>query len=61
LVLHDDLRFVPTVGVVSELEEDQPEHRCGVLAGFQIGIGAKVVRCTPKVVFELLELVFGHR
>ena len=60
LVFGDDLCFVPTVIVVGELEEDQAEHRRGVFAGLEIGVGAQVVGGTPEVLLELFELFFRH-
>ena len=41
LVFRDDLGFVTAVIVVGELEEDQTEHRRGILAGFEVGVGAQ--------------------
>ena len=42
--------------IVGKLEEDEPKHRRGILARFEIGIGAEVVRGAPKIRFELFKL-----
>ena len=52
--------FVAAVVVVGELEEDQPQHRGGLFAGFQVGIGMQLVGGTPQIGFQLFELVFVH-
>jgi hypothetical protein len=60
LVFGDDRVLVLAVLVVGELQEDQAEHRRGVLTGLEVGVGAQLVGGGPEVVFELLELVPGH-
>ena len=46
--------------VIRKFEENETEHRRGILAGFQIGIGAQVIRRTPEISFKLFQLVFRH-
>ncbi len=48
------------VVVIRKLQEDEAEHRDGILAGFQVGVGAQIVGGTPEIGFELLELVASH-
>ena len=60
LVFRDDVGFMPAVIVVGEFEEDQTEHRRGILAGFEVGVGAEVVGGAPEIGFKLFELVFRH-
>ena len=60
LVFRDDFGFVPAVVVVGKLEEGQTQHRRGILAGFEVGVGAEIVSRAPKIRFELFELVFRH-
>ena len=60
LVLGEDGVFVLAVLVVGELQEDEAEHRCGVLAGLEVGVGAQLVGSGPEVLFELLELFAVH-
>src|SRR5437879_7976147 len=56
----DDVGFMPAIIVVGELEEDQARYRDGVLAGFEVGVGAQIISGTPEIGFELFELLFGH-
>src|SRR5690606_8078890 len=50
--------FVLLVFVVGELQKDQPEHRRGVFAGLEVGVGAQRIGGAPEVFFQLFELVF---
>lgn len=54
LVFGQDGGFKLAVFIVGKFQEDQAQHRGGVLAGLQVGIGAQAVG------FEFLELFFVH-
>jgi|GEM_PF-6070980 len=56
----EDLGFVSAVVIIGELKKNKPEHRRGILAGFEVRIGTKIIRGVPQIVFELFELLCGH-
>ena len=51
---------MPPVVVVGKLEENESQHRDGILTGFKVGVGAEIVRRAPQVGFKLLELFASH-
>ena len=53
LVLGQDGGFVLAVFVVGELQKDQTQHRGGIFAGLQVGVGTQAVGGAPEVGFEL--------
>jgi hypothetical protein len=46
-VLGVNLGLKAAVVVIGKLEENQPQHRGGVFAGLQVGIGTQLVGGTP--------------
>ena len=60
LVFREDLGFVTAVIVIGEFEENETEDRRGILARFQVGVGAQIIRGAPEIGFELFKLVFRH-
>ncbi len=60
LVLGDDVVFVPAVVVVGKFEEDQSQHRRGILRWISGQSWREIVGGAPEIGFELFELVFRH-
>jgi len=52
--------LLPAITVISKLQKYQTEHRRGVLAGFEIGVGAQIIRGGPEIVFQLFDVFIVH-